>query len=241
MRGAEAGERRRLAQRQQVVAQGGLGARLALASLATPSTTEAADRMLGAMHGLTVLGFALEAFGVLVTGNGIIRAVRGQAPGGQKVWSPVLARISSGAHQALLPIETFVRRLIGRPRDRQIVTGDAAIAMDASIVARGHASYGRLQRLWDHEGALLQLHDRTNELRKMLSEVRYAGLEEAKGMRDAFEALGSRVDQEIEADRAERRARAFADSQWQFWGLVLITAGLSLQLVGQALSRSCTC
>jgi hypothetical protein len=92
--------------------------------------------------------------------------------------------------------------------------------------------YERLPRLWDHEGALLRLHERTNELLQQVDAVEFAQRLGARQLEKDLAALKGRIDEELGQVRAERQAEAVSDSRWQFGGFVLVLVGLGFQLLG---------
>jgi len=184
------------------------------------------------VNGLVALGLVIGVVGLLVAGVGFVRTFRRFAGPGEELWSPATSRARQLAGAAAGRIDRSIRRLLRRPRNQTIVVGSAALSLGGALSARVLVSYGQLQRLWNHKGALLQLHERTNELRRLIEDARFESREEGKRLQDDITELQSRIDTDRGLVRKAHGEEAKSDSRLQFWGFVGVLLGLVLQIAG---------
>lgn len=184
-----------------------------------------------AMTALSILGFVFELVGLSVAAVGFYRTVQEVAPD-QRPWSAVIRRAKDASTTLVARVTALVGRILRRRRDVTVAIGATALGT-ATVRGRVSISYGPLGRLWDHEGALRQLHARTIELRKMIEDEHFARTESEERLDTILTELESRLGVELRQVRDERRSQALSDSQWQFGGLLLVIVGLVLNTIGQ--------
>lgn len=187
------------------------------------------------MHPLTIVGTVLEGIGILIAVGAFYRTVRGY---GEYPWTVPLRASRSAIGRSAAWLRRTGRRLLRRPGDPVVVTPEPvtiSLTMGRPSVRTG---YRRLTGLWDHEARLLELADRTADLRLNIDD----GVE---ALTVADEALGERVNKleaqlrrEIARVRGERTNEVLRDSRWQFGGLLVVVAGIALNAVGQALQAT---
>lgn len=183
------------------------------------------------MTGLSILGFVFELVGLTIAAIGFYRTVRKVAPD-QRPWSAAVRRVRGATTTLVASLEAILRRILGRRRDVTVALSGTAAGI-ATLRARVSVGYGPLRRLWDHEGALLQLHARTMEFRKMIEDEHHARVDGEDRTEQRLSVLENRLIAELEQAQEERRAQALSDSQWQFGGLLLVIVGLVLNTIGQ--------
>jgi len=173
------------------------------------------------------LGVALQVVGVVVSGLGLWTTWREFAAPDNRFFAPVIdpTREVLGAMKARAG--TIVRRIFRRPpKDKVIVlTGVSAVAFVGRLGAR--LGYGDLPN--DPQGALAELHRRTQQLMDMLGKDSERFDKEATDREADVHAMRSELAAALRRFEERSQRIAVGGLRPQFVGLFLVVIGLVMQ------------
>jgi hypothetical protein len=174
---------------------------------------------------ISLLGWALEGLGLIVTALGVVSTFRKSAPG-TPLFSSQRAALRGVRDRAAAMARRLTRR--GTPK---IVNVGLAGAVTVSSTLRARVKYGRL-RSGDVPSAVRELERRTNIAWTQLADLRDKVDDEIARLDAANKDLEGRISQRLDEIDEEARKVASSDVETQVVGLGLIGLGFLLQTIG---------
>ncbi len=179
------------------------------------------------MEFINWLGVVFEIVGLGMSGLGLWRTWRNFAPAGEHFLGPLTEPTGAALAAARLKAETFLRRILRRPKPGVTHVRSA----EATISATGRVSirigYGNLSD--ETLVALGELHRRTQQLMDKVTAVDERVADEQRAREQADGAIGLELATSVK--RLEQRGQRIAVGgvRTQAIGLVLVALGLVLQ------------